>query len=114
MNTVPCDGCTECCRNDTIHLLAERGDDLSAFMWHWEHGKPVLDRKPNRDCIYLGSAGCTIHDRSPWVCRITDCREIFLATPKEMRRALIERNPHRARVYEAAKKRLHTLDAKGT
>ena len=29
-------------------------------------------------CVYLGDAGCTIHERAPYVCRKFDCRVRFL------------------------------------
>ena len=111
MSRVPCNGCTACCRDDTIFLFTERGDDLSRYQWHWEGGKPVLDRKPNRECIYLTPGGCGIHGSAPFACRLLDCRKLFLETPKAARRQRIQINPSMAAVYAAAKTRLHTLES---
>jgi Fe-S-cluster containining protein len=53
---------------------------------------PILRRKPNGDCHYLGADGCTIHDRTPVVCRVFDCRGAylnFLDHPRNERRRMI-------------------------
>lgn len=70
---VPCNGCTLCCKNDAIYLKPEYGDDLNQYEWEYYNGKPILKHKPNKDCIYLGESGCTIHDRRPVVCREFSC-----------------------------------------
>ena len=76
---VPCDGCTRCCRGDAIRLLP--GDDANEYITEpHDHyaGQLMLAHKADGDCIYLGSAGCTIHDRRPLMCREMDCRMIAL------------------------------------
>lgn len=107
--SVPCNGCTACCRQDRIALNTQRGDDLQNYRWHLELGQPVLDRKPNGECVYLGPRGCTIHDKAPDICRRFDCRILFLTTPKATRRIRVRQNPTMVQVYEAGKKRLGTL-----
>jgi Fe-S-cluster containining protein len=107
--SVPCNGCTACCRHDRIALDPQRGDDLRAYQWHMELGRPTLDRKANGECMYLGPRGCTIHDKLPDICRRFDCRILFLTTPKSLRRVRIQQNPSMVEVYEAGKKRLGTL-----
>ena len=95
---VPCAGCRRCCTNNSIVMLLEQeGDVLAAY----EHeivdlpgaGRgPILKRKPNGDCIYLGAHGCTIHDRAPAVCKVFDCRDAylnFLSYPRADRRRMI-------------------------
>lgn len=34
----------------------------------------ALAHKPNGDCVYLGTRGCTIHSWRPSLCRAFDCR----------------------------------------
>lgn len=95
---VPCAGCRRCCTgNSIVMLLAQEGDDVAAY----EHdivtlpgaGRgPILKRKPNGDCIYLGADGCTIHDRAPAVCRVFDCRDAYraiMALPRVDRRQML-------------------------
>jgi hypothetical protein len=107
--SVPCNGCTACCRQDRIVLDASRGDDLALYRWHYELGTPVLDRKESGECVYLGPKGCTIHRIAPDICRRFDCRILFVTTPKDVRRARVQQNPTMIQVYEAGKKRLRTL-----
>ena len=95
---VPCDGCTRCCRGfQQIMLQPEDNPDdyrttpaISALT-----GKPglMLQQKPNGDCIYVSAEGCTIHGRTPAVCRTFDCRKMALkiksmTTRPEFRRVL--------------------------
>jgi Fe-S-cluster containining protein len=95
---VPCGSCRRCCRgNSIVMLLPDEGDVVASY----EHeiinlpgaGRgPVLKRKPNGDCTYLGENGCTIHDRAPTICRVFDCRGAYRAfmqhTRNERRRIL--------------------------
>ena len=74
---VPCNGCTACCRGDAIGLLP--ADDPSQYLTEPHArlaGQLMLAHKPNGDCVYLADAGCSIHDRSPQMCREMDCRTI--------------------------------------
>lgn len=74
---VPCNGCTRCCEGDAVRLLP--GDDFGAYQTEphpWLPGERMLAHKDNGDCIYLGEAGCTIHERRPQMCREMDCRLI--------------------------------------
>lgn len=105
---VPCGSCRACCKQDMVHLGPN--DDHEAFAWHLEAGKPTLNRKPNGECIYLTSGGCSVHESPPDICRRFDCRVLFLSTPKAQRRIRIAQNPTMASVYEAGKKRLETLN----
>lgn len=72
---VPCNGCTLCCQNDLLRLLP--GDDPSQYetMPHpLMPGQLALAHKPEGSCVYLGSTGCSIHERRPQMCREMDCR----------------------------------------
>src|SRR3990167_3882431 len=72
---VPCNGCTLCCKGDSLRLLPE--DDPKQYQTvphNYFQGQLMLDHKPNGDCIYLGDTDCTIHERRPQMCREMDCR----------------------------------------
>lgn len=99
-----CNGCTACCKRDTIYLGPN--DDPRAYKWHEENGYAVLDRKENGECIYLVETGCSIHGSAPEICRRFDCRELVKMTPPEMRIIRIQQNPTLAEVYAAGLQRL--------
>jgi len=94
--SVPCNGCTLCCRNDMILLHPECGDRASDFITqevaHPFTGRPslMLAKKPGPDgkpvCIYLGDTGCTIHGRAPAICRELDCGKMYSMLPRGERR----------------------------
>lgn len=79
--SVPCAGCTICCRSDAISLHPELGDDASQYQTvpHFipelaRKGVVMLAHKPDKSCVYLGEHGCSIHGRAPALCREFDCR----------------------------------------
>lgn len=62
MSSVPCAGCTLCCRTDAIRLLPD--DDASQYQTepHPHHpGSLMLAHKADGSCIYLTEAGCGIN-----------------------------------------------------
>lgn len=96
---VPCGSCRRCCqKNSIVMLLPQEGDDVASY----EHeivdlpgaGRgPILKRRPNGDCIYLGESGCTIHGRTPVICRVFDCRDAyrsFMEHPRQERRRMVK------------------------
>ncbi len=114
--SVPCNGCTACCRNELLFLHPEMGDRAEDFdtmpAINPLTGKPglALAQKPNGDCKYLGEGGCTIHGRAPAICREFDCRRFFLKLGGRVeRRQLLKTGLVTKDVYEAGRKRLHTL-----
>lgn len=75
--TVPCNGCTLCCRGDAIRILPE--DDPSRYQTEPHDrmaGHLMLAHKENGDCVYLGARGCTIQEDKPLMCKEMDCRRI--------------------------------------
>lgn len=98
---VPCGTCRRCCQgNSMVMLMPQDGDDVASYEHEFVElpvigSGPILKRKPNGDCVYLGENGCTIHDRAPIVCRVFDCRGAyadFMRRPRaERRRALRDR-----------------------
>lgn len=92
---VPCGTCTLCCRGEAIELRPERGDDPAKLgLENLRPGHSFIDGRPTHfvrqtedgACIFLGEAGCTIHDRAPFLCRFYDCREAYLMTPRRERK----------------------------
>jgi hypothetical protein len=78
-STVPCNGCTACCRNELVTIEPEDGDPgqwLTQPATDPLSGEQVLRLAAKADgaCHYLGPKGCTIYDRRPVMCRAFDCR----------------------------------------
>jgi Fe-S-cluster containining protein len=115
MVAVPCNGCRACCQGGSkVPVLTDHGDKLELYQTHLEvvphFGlRPVLDRKPNGDCVYLGESGCTIHDHCPVTCQEFDCRGWFLKFDRKTRRRL-SRNPLQRTIFTAGRKRLDEAD----
>ncbi|MCW5661956.1 MAG: YkgJ family cysteine cluster protein [Burkholderiaceae bacterium] len=105
--SVPCGSCTACCRHDRVFLGPR--DDPHAYRWHLDNGYPVLDRTPDGACVYLGEAGCSIHDSAPEICRRMDCRILVLLAEPEVQARRCAENPQMAKVYAAGRQRLQTL-----
>lgn len=118
--TVPCNGCTACCRYDLIMLDPEHGDRAELYLTEPARN-PItgelglaLQQKRDGGCVYLGEHGCTIHDRAPAICREFDCRKFYrdsyMARPRPERRRLLRNHLIGKAVLEAGRSRLHTLD----
>jgi len=113
---VPCDGCTECCRNNQgLFLHPEQGDDVESYRHHVatdRAGNPVfLLATANGACVYLGPAGCTIYDRRPLLCRSFDCRKHYLILPRQDRDNLVRLGLSSRAVFNAGRARIGTLSA---
>jgi Fe-S-cluster containining protein len=112
--TVPCNGCTLCCRRDMIVLLPEDGDDVDSYK-HEIMSVPgagdiaIIKKGADGNCIYLGADGCTIHDRAPVICRAFDCRDLYRTKTRQERRRLIAMGIASKEVFDAGRDRLHTL-----
>jgi hypothetical protein len=111
--SVPCNGCTVCCRKELIFLHPEHGDVVAdydaALTVNPITGKPGFAVRQRADgaCVYLGESGCTIHDRAPAICRVFDCRAFLLGFGDRagQRRALHDGSIDRE-TYNAARQRL--------
>ncbi len=104
---VPCNGCTRCCKGDAVRIL-ETEDPRN---WKTEvHpifiSKLMLAHKPNRDCRYLGSNGCTIHETKPQMCKDMDCRNIARAYTFTQARKLAAKNMLRFPVWKRGRELL--------
>lgn len=116
MASVPCNGCTACCKNELLFLHPEMGDKEDSYetqpAFNPVTGKRgvALKQKPNGDCIYLGNTGCTIHDRAPAICKEFDCRRFFLRLGSRVeRRKLLKTGLVTKDVYNAGRTRLGSL-----
>ena len=67
---------------------------------------PVLQRRSNGDCIYLGPKGCMIHDRAPVMCRSFDCRKFYLKWKQSGGQRIDKIHQP---IVEAGRKRVDTL-----
>lgn len=112
---VPCNGCRACCRDNFVPIDESNGDVLADYKTRFAtlspiaESFPILDHKPNGECIYLGDTGCTIWNRRPYMCRIYDCRAQFLSMTRAERRRNIKLGILKPAIFEAAKARLDTL-----
>ena len=109
--SVPCNGCTLCCVNDLIVLHPECGDDAGSYIttaaFNPITGKPVLAlaKQPGSNrCIYLGDAGCTIHDRAPVICKEFDCGGLYLRFDRATRRRVVRSGLGSAAVFEQGRR----------
>lgn len=110
MKPIECGSCRACCLRDVVKLHPKL-DDLDTFDWHYEQAPSgevfaVVDRRADGACVYLGDAGCTIHERKPVACRMFDCRVLYMETPAVRRKRRISENPTMKLVYDAARERL--------
>lgn len=113
-HSVPCNGCTRCCRGDSVRLLP--GDDPSQYQTEphpYLPGALMLGHKMNGDCIYLRNDGCTIHATKPLMCREMDCRRIAQAITWTKARKMAARGQLRVDVWMRGKEllRMVPLDA---
>jgi hypothetical protein len=112
---VPCNGCTACCRGDAIFLHPECGDVVASYETSEDFNpltkkmEPVLKRDADNNCVYLGPAGCTIHERAPVICREFDCRLNFLKFPRSLRRRMVRQGFASQEVFDAGRQRLGSL-----
>lgn len=106
--TVPCDGCTACCRNEAVILTPE--DDASQYETEPSRLGPRLKRKADGSCFYLGDSGCTIHGRAPVMCKVYDCRAQYSMYSRLTRRKMVSQGLLDPRILEEGRKRVHTLE----
>lgn len=113
---LPCNGCTACCGKHKETLLQpERGDNISTYDYevkYYEASKrnvPMLKRKPDGSCVYLGDRGCTIWERAPLTCQEFDCRAWFKGLTRSMRRLGVKQQTIDPEVLAAGRARLNTL-----
>ena len=103
-NTVPCNGCTACCRGQDVILSPENGDHLEDYdavykgsdrLWRLKLVDGERLGFPGEQvCVYLTANGCGIHDRAPWACRQFDCRRWLNREPEAMIELLRPDDPH--------------------
>lgn len=85
---LPCGDCRRCCTDwqvvgVTKQELRRFAFDVEPIPAHIDQTfmarfAAILRRRENGDCVYLGDRGCTIHERAPHVCRVFDCRMMFV------------------------------------
>jgi Fe-S-cluster containining protein len=118
---VPCGSCTACCRTQWVFLDPDSGDVPALYdtvdVIDPKSGAPVkaLAHKPSGECVYLGSTGCTIHDRAPAMCRAFDCRAYYLAMmskPRTVRKREIRDQYSAKELFEIGRdlQRKHPVD----
>jgi Fe-S-cluster containining protein len=105
--SVPCSGCTLCCKGDAIRLLPS--DDAGRYLTEphpYLSGALMLAHKPNLDSIYLSEIGCTIHEYRPLQCREMDCRLLASKISYTQARKLSKCNKLKLPVWQKGKELL--------
>jgi len=116
--SVPCNGCTECCKtNQGLVLHPEQGDAIETYNFRTLPDSQtgaivcVLATDETGRCLYLGDHGCTIYDRRPFLCRSFDCRKHYLMLPRQDRDNLVRLGLGSRAVFNAGRSRLKTLSS---
>lgn len=94
--TVPCDGCTACCRSSQfVNIAPDEYDTLAhvprALLFPApgpSEGHVVLGYDERGHCPMLVDGACSIYEHRPRTCRTYDCR-VFAATGVESDKLLI-------------------------
>lgn len=112
---VPCGSCQLCCHHDVIMLFPEKGDDVSSYEHEYRDlpmGRvPILKKGASGNCVYLGTSGCTIHDRAPAICRVFDCRRWYLSKTRTERRVMVKLGMADQAIFDAGRERLASLQS---
>jgi hypothetical protein len=112
--SVPCNGCTLCCRRDLIVLKVSLGDDPALYdcvpldpkdLGPLAALQPPEDsrwrlRQVNERCVYATPDGCRIHDRAPVVCREFDCRRMVRLLPASALKGLVRQGAYNGDVVK--------------
>lgn len=106
MSDVPCNGCTLCCQSGAVILMpGEEGYETEQFA----DGVKMLAHKPDGSCVYLTESGCGIYERRPSVCRLYDCRKMFMEFTKAKRQSYIDAGLCSEEEFEKGKSLQYTL-----
>ena len=93
-SSVPCDGCTLCCKGQKVFLF---DDEDATGLGAVPDIVPDFPGRPGRralrlpltaagDCAHLTDHGCAIYERRPRVCRGFDCRAHYFLPANERRK----------------------------
>jgi len=101
-----CDGCTLCCRGDTIFIHPELGDKAEDYQTEKVANteRLMLAHKPNGDCIYMLDQGCTNYENRPAICREFSCVALLKGAGYTKLRKLVKRGHIKKGMLETALK----------
>jgi hypothetical protein len=110
--SVPCNGCTACCRSGQVLLKA--GDDPAMYETvsvadPFKGERLALKTREDGSCVYLAEHGCSIHERRPLLCMEFDCRLVAAAMPEGADLSVFPLTPQAVAVITAGRKRLKSL-----
>lgn len=100
---VPCGDCRLCCKNDIVVLEKNEEAKYQSEKSTLSEGERMIAHKKNRDCIYLRSYGCSVHDDKPRRCSTMDCRVLLDPERGEVVRALLKMGGLNPKIIERAK-----------
>jgi hypothetical protein len=90
--SVPCGGCTLCCRSGELILVTEDDPDYPYETREIVAGDrtfQALQLKADGSCVYVTDAGCSIHGHAPLTCQVFSCAGLYASTTRAQRRATI-------------------------
>lgn len=115
--TVPCAGCTACCRNALVFIMEEYGDNhqlydtFEAFNPMTKKWGRAIRQQENGDCAHLIDNRCTVYAARPSICRAYDCRRFLLRIgDRSAQRRWVREGKLAKTIYDAGRARLATLD----
>lgn len=122
--SVPCGGCTLCCRSGELIVVTDE-DAPPPGGWQLMQGGVVeglpeavsgvlgaLAQRPDGACVYVTEAGCAIHEYAPMICKAFTCAGLYEQTPRAQRRAFASGSAYHKALY-AQGRRMHTLISSG-
>lgn len=99
-----CNGCTACCRGDTVEILPH---ETGAWQSVYKDGRRFLaKREEDGNCVYLAAHGCMIHGQNPQQCQTFNCVTFFKGLTRNERRAREKVFPNASEVWAAARRRI--------
>lgn len=88
-----------------VYVLPERGDILQGLSTE-PCRNPItgkeglrLRQTPDGACVHLGEAGCTVYEKRPAMCRVFDCRRLYVEATRAERRRHERRDPRARALY---------------
>ena len=107
--SVPCGGCTLCCRSgELITLHADDEPPPGGYQTMEVDGFGEVLAQVGGVCVYVTADGCSIHRWAPLVCKAFSCAGLYALTNRHDRRAFARGEPYVQALYRQGRK-MHTL-----
>ena len=112
--SVPCGGCTLCCRSgELIPITADDEPPPGGYLTMEVEGVEALAQLKGGACVYVTDAGCSIHQWAPKVCKAFSCAGLYALTNRHDRRAFARGSPYVQALYRQGRKMHAVLSRQG-